>query len=90
MRYVAVEEARKRLGMLVRDAASGEPVLIGRRGREQAVLVSGQEYERLKQVAEEAARARFQRALQAISAGTRRARLSRKVVEEALRAVRRR
>ena len=52
MRYVPVEEARKQLGKLVRDVAAGEPVIIGRRGVEQAVMISEEEYERLRRIEE--------------------------------------
>jgi prevent-host-death family protein len=89
MRYVPVEEARKHLGKLVRDVAAGEPVIVGRRGVEQAVLISEEEYERLRRIEEHAARARFREALDAISAGVRTRRLPQKVVVEALRAARR-
>jgi prevent-host-death family protein len=90
MRYVPVEDARKQLGKLVREAAAGDPVIIGRRGTEQAVLLSGDEYARLRQVEEEAARARFREALDAIAASVRESKIPRKAVEEAIRAVRRR
>lgn len=90
MRYLPVEEARKKLGKLVAEAATGEPVVIGRRGTEQAVLLSGEEYERLRRIEEQAAAARFKEALQSIQAGVRRARIPRKVVDEAIRAARRR
>ncbi len=90
MRYVPVEEARKRLGRLVREASSGEPVVIGRRGADQAVLVSGEEYERLRKIEEEAARMRFREALDSIGISVQNETLSAKVVEEAIRAVRRR
>jgi prevent-host-death family protein len=90
MRYVPVENARKHLGKLVREAAAGEPVIIGRRGTEQAVLLSGTEYSRLRQVEEEAARARFREALDAIAASVRETRIPRRAVEEAVRAARRR
>ena len=90
MRYIPVEEARKRLGKLVRDASAGEPVIIGRRGVEQAVLIAEEEYERLRRIEEQAARTRFHEALAAISADIRARRLPPKVVGEALRAARRR
>jgi prevent-host-death family protein len=90
MRYVPVEEARKRLGTLVRDAWAGEPVIIGRRGTEQAILLSEEEYTRLRQIEDEAARMRFKEALDAIGATVREQRVSRKVVERAVRAARRR
>ena len=90
MRHVPIEEARKQLGKLVRDVAAGEPVIIGRRGVEQAVMISEEEYERLRRIEEEhAARVRFREALDAISAGVRTRRLPQKVVVEALRAARR-
>ncbi|MDP2959090.1 MAG: type II toxin-antitoxin system prevent-host-death family antitoxin [Longimicrobiales bacterium] len=90
MRYVPVEEARKKLGALLREAQAGETVLLGRRGTDQAVLLSAEEYERLRRVEEDAARARLEAALTAIAADVRRARLAPRVVEEAVRAARRR
>ncbi len=90
MRYVPVEEARKQLGKLVREVSSGEPVIIGRRGTEQAVLLAGEEYERLRKIDEQAARARFRDALRAIGAVVQERRLPQKAVEETIRAVRRR
>ena len=70
--------------------AAGEPVIIGRRGVEQAVLISEDEYERLRRIEEEdAARVRFREALDAISAGVRTRRLPQKVVVETIRAARR-
>jgi prevent-host-death family protein len=90
VRYVAVEEARKRLGMLVREASAGEPVIIGRRGTEQAVLLSEDEYARLRQIEDEAARMRFKEALEAIGAEVQAKKISRKAAEEAIRAARRR
>lgn len=90
MRYVPVEEARKKLGKLVADASSGEPVLIGRRGTEQAVLLSQEEYDRLRRMEEQAALARLKEALQAIRAEVRKEKLPRTVVDEAIRRARRR
>ncbi len=90
MRYVPVEEARKQLGKLVREVSSGEPVIIGRRGTEQAVLLAGEEYERLRKIDEQTARARFREALRAIGAVVQERRLPQKAVEETIRAVRRR
>ena len=84
MRYVPVEEARKQLGKLVREAAAGEPVTIGRHGTEQAVLLSGEEYERLRRAEEEAAKARFREGLSRISEAVREAGLTPDVVEEAI------
>ncbi len=90
MRYLPVEEARKKLGKLVADASSGEPVVIGRRGTQQAVLLSGEEYERLRQIEEQAAQDRLKEALEAIRAQVRREEIPRKVVGEAIRWARRR
>ena len=90
MRYLPVEEARKKLGKLVMEASTGEPIIIGRRGTEQAVLLSQEEYERLRRVEEHAAEARFKEALEAIRAEVRKEKLPRKVVDEALRWARRR
>ncbi len=90
MRYLPVEEARKKLGKLVTEASTGEPIIIGRRGTEQAVLLSQEEYERLRRVEEQAAEARFKEALEAIRAEVRKEKLPRKVVDEAIRWARRR
>lgn len=90
MRYVPVEEARKQLGRLVREASAGDPVVIGRRGMDQTVLISAEEYERLRRVEEEAAKARFKSALEAIAAEARRQGLTQKVVDAAIRKARRR
>ncbi len=49
MMPLRISEARKRLSQLVeRVACGGAPVAIGRYGRERALLVSAQEYRRLK------------------------------------------
>ncbi|HVB54671.1 MAG TPA: type II toxin-antitoxin system Phd/YefM family antitoxin [Candidatus Acidoferrales bacterium] len=56
-RFVGVEEARDTLGRLVEEvAASGEPISLTRRGRPLAVLMSRDEYARLKRVATQDAR----------------------------------
>ena len=89
MRYLPVEEARKKLGKLVAEASSGEPVVIGRRGTQQAVLLSQEEYERLRRVEERAAQNRLEEALVAIRAEVRKEKLPRRVVEEAIRRARR-
>ena len=49
MTPLRISEARKRLSQLVeRVARGGAPVVIGRYGRERALLVSAEEYRRLK------------------------------------------
>ena len=88
MRTVPVEDARKQLGKLVSEAAAGTPVVISRRGTQQAVLLGESEYERLRYLEEQAAKQRFKEALEQISAEVRRQGLSPDVVDEAIRAVR--
>src|SRR2546430_17336242 len=64
MKYVPVEEARKQLGRLVQEVREEGPVRIGRRGKDQAVLMSDTEYARLQRAEEEAAKMRFEAARQ--------------------------
>lgn len=47
MRYVSATDAKQRLAALL-DAAQREPVVIRRQKRDVAVLLSPQEYERLR------------------------------------------
>ena len=47
MRYVSATEAKQRLAALL-DAAQREPVVIRRQNRDVAVLLSPQEYDRLR------------------------------------------
>lgn len=47
MRYVSATEAKQRLAALL-DAAQREPVTIRRQNRDVAVLLSAQEYDRLR------------------------------------------
>ena len=49
MRYVSATEAKQRLAALL-DAAQREPVTIRRQNRDVAVLLSPQEYDRLRAV----------------------------------------
>jgi len=88
MRYIPVEAARKRLGRLVQEVREEGPVTIGRRGREQAVLLSEEEYARLRRSDEEAAKARFAAALKEIHEEVRRRKIPRSVVADALKATR--
>ena len=44
----SIAEARKHLAEIVDDALDGEPARITRRGRDVAVLVSAEEYDRLR------------------------------------------
>ena len=88
MRTVLVADARKRLGALVSEAAAGTPVVISRRGTEQAILLGEREYERLKQVEAQAAVERFERSLSDIHRAVQREALPPATVEEAIRATR--
>jgi len=90
MKYIPVEEARKRLGRLVQEVGQEGPVTIGRRGKDQAVLMSDAEYARLQRAEEEAARIRFEAALVAIADEVRRSRLPQRLIDEAIRSNRRR
>lgn len=47
MRYISATEAKQRLAALL-DAAQREPIVIRRQKREVAVLLSTQEYERIR------------------------------------------
>ena len=47
MRYVSATDAKQRLAALL-DAAQREPVMIQRQNRDVAVLLSPQEYDRLR------------------------------------------
>jgi len=90
MKYVPVEKARKQLGRLVQEVRKEGPVRIGRRGKNQAVLISDAEYTRLQRAEEEAAKMRFEAALAAIAGAVRRNRLPQRLVDEAIRSTRRR
>jgi prevent-host-death family protein len=88
-RVIAIEEARKKLGQLIREAASSKkPIVIARRNSERAVLIGYDEYERLTAQEMHAAEGRFQEALERIHSAVAKAGLKRKVVEEAIRKVR--
>jgi len=90
MKYVPVEEARKQLGRLVQEVREEGPVRIGRRGKDQAVLMSDTEYARLQRAEEEAAKMRFEAALAAIVGTARQSRLPQRLVDEAIRSIRQR
>lgn len=50
MRYISATEAKQNFAALI-DAAQHGPVVIRRQARDQAVLISPQEYDRLRGVA---------------------------------------
>jgi prevent-host-death family protein len=69
---IGVEELRGRLGMVMKEITSGaEPVIVTRRGGKPCVLISRDEYARLRALANRAAAAdvldRMERARKAIS-----------------------
>jgi len=49
MKSVSATEAKQRLAALL-DAAQREPVLIRRQNRDVAVIISAEEYERIRQI----------------------------------------
>ena len=50
MRYVSATEAKQNFAAII-DAAQREPVMIRRQARDQAVILSPQEYDRLRGIA---------------------------------------
>ena len=50
MRYVSATEAKQNFAAVI-DAAQREPVMIRRQARDQAVVISPQEYDRLRGIA---------------------------------------
>lgn len=50
MRYVSATEAKQNFAAII-DAAQREPVMIRRQARDQAVVISPQEYDRLRGIA---------------------------------------
>ncbi len=50
MRYVSATDAKQNFAAII-DAAQREPVMIRRQARDQAVLLSPQEYDRLRGIA---------------------------------------
>jgi len=49
MRYISATEAKQRLAALL-DAAQREPVLIRRQNRDVAIIMSAEEYERIRKI----------------------------------------
>jgi antitoxin Phd len=50
MREIQLQDAKARLSAVVDDAVRGEPAIITRHGKREAVIVSFQEWERLSHV----------------------------------------
>ena len=50
MKEIQLKDAKATLSAVVDEAASGSPVVITRRGRKEAVILSFEDYERLSNV----------------------------------------
>lgn len=89
-RLLGIEEARGRLGDVVHEVATGgDPVILTKRGRALAVLVSRDEYARLKGTATAASRAELDDRLAEVRKKIEEAGLGPEVVDEAIAAARR-
>jgi prevent-host-death family protein len=88
-RYVGVEEARGRLGILAEEVAGGsEPIVLTKRGQALAVVVSRDEYARMKEAATRLVRAELEGRLAEVRKEIRRAGLEATAVDEAIAAAR--
>ena len=88
-RMMGVEQARARLGQPAEEVgAGGEPVIFTKRGEALAVLVSRDEYARLKELATRLSRAELEERLAAVRKRVKQAGLEPEVVDEAIKAVR--
>lgn len=86
-RTLGVEEARGRLGQLVDEVSSGaEPVTLVKRGRTMAVLISRDEYARLKELSTRMARTELRQRLSKVRAKVRKAGLDAEDIEAAIQA----
>jgi prevent-host-death family protein len=84
-RYVGVEEARARLGALAEEIGLGsEPVVLTKRGQALAVIVSRDEYSRLKEAATRLARQELQRRLSEVRRSIEEAGLGPEAVDDAI------
>jgi prevent-host-death family protein len=88
-RFIGIEEARGKLGVLAEEVAGGsEPVILAKRGQALAVLVSRDEYSRLKTAATRLVRAELRDRLLRIRERAQEANLSQEEIDEALADVR--
>lgn len=84
-RQVGVEQARGRLGALAEEvAAGGDPVVLTKRGQTLAVLLSREEYSRLKEAATRLAKAELEAQLGRVRRSIAEAGLSEEAVDEAI------
>jgi prevent-host-death family protein len=88
-RFMGVEEARAKLGALAEEISTGsEPVILAKRGQALAVLVSRDEYSRLKTAATRLVRAELQERLLRVREKASQANLTDADIEEAIAAAR--
>lgn len=86
-RFLGVEEARGRLGQLVQEVGAGaEPVIFAKRGQALAVLISRDEYARLRQVASQVSRDELKRRLSEARRRVKKAGLDPSIIDEAIEA----
>lgn len=87
--FIGVEEARGSLGKLVDEVAQGaEPIVLAKRGRAKAVLLSFDDYGRLKSQASRWAREELRDWLREVRKQVEEADLDPSVVDEAIAAAR--
>lgn len=88
-RIVGVEDSRGKLGKLIEEVAStNEPIVMTKRGHALAVLVSRDEYARLKALASKSSRAELAARLAKVRREVARAGLESDVIDEAIEAAR--
>lgn len=88
-RTIGVEKARAKLGELLDEVAGrGEPVFLSKRGQALAVLVSREEYARMKEASTRVARAELAERLAKARLEIKSAGLDPSVVDEAIEAAR--
>jgi len=82
---MGVEEARPKLGQLVEEVArGGEPIVLAKRGQALGVLISRDEYARLRLAASKLARAELEDRLRKTRKEIKRAGLDTSAVDEAI------
>ena len=89
-RSLGIEEARARLGQLAADVSSGgEPIVLTKRGQSLAVMISRDEYSRLKESASRLIRQELEGRLVEVRRRVEEAGLQPDAVDEAIAAARR-
>ena len=88
-RFMGVEEARGKLGQVVEEVAAGaEPVTFTKRGQALAVVISRDEYGRLREAASRLTRLVLQEQLNQVRDSIEAAGLESSAVDEAIKAAR--